>query len=158
MRLWKHFILILLLLSCATALPDKPNRPEFCYQRAQVDGDKYSGPKNKRLREMLVERSRSLVMDLVSRECQADIAGFLAHPDEAARLPSLCQYFRLQDHERLRDALFAQVEIACYTRAEDLCPSQGASIEVASRACAERNMLRVLEALALGETSVGDIE
>src|SRR3990172_969638 len=143
MRLWKHFILVLLLLSCATALPDKPNRPEFCYQRSQVDNDAYSGPKDKRLREMLVERSKSLVLDLVSRECQADIAGFLAHPDEIKRLPSLCQYFRLQDHQRLRDALFAQVVIACHTRAEELCPSQGASVEQAERACVERNMLRV---------------
>jgi len=158
MRLWKIVFIVILILSCTVAIPTAPNRPEFCYQKAQVDGDIYSGPKDRRLREELRERSNSLLLEITRVDCERDISGFLATPEEVERLPSLCQYFRLEDYRELREALIDQVILACEIRTDDLCRKEPISIEGAARACVERNSSRVLEALALRETSIEVIE
>lgn len=158
MKLWKTLILTFLLLTCAAALPEKPNRPEFCAQRSQVSGDAYSGPKDARLIERTKERSNSILLRVVKKDCRKDIEGFLAHPDEVSRLPSLCHYFRIEDYRKLRDALIAQVTIACAEKADALCHGYHVSKHEVARACVERNLDLVLEALATGKTSIGVLD
>src|SRR5512134_2800639 len=105
---WKIIAAAFFTLAFCIPAPLAPEEPEFCYQVAQVEHDKFSGPKDERLRELIRIHSDSIILRAVRESCDKDIASFLATPDEVDRLPSLCQYFRLEDYQKLREALIAQ--------------------------------------------------
>lgn len=165
--MWKTtFPLVFSLLSCTTE-PFPPTLPpykgveqDFCYREAQVETEAFAPDKDLRLRELHIEHGEKILVAAAKKSCQQDVDSYFPTPDsdEKKRLEAACEFFRIEDYRKLNQALVAQIEIACDTRTEDLCHGLPLDSRKAKRACIERNEPRRIEALALGQSSVGGIE
>lgn len=160
------FLLVFPLLSCAqgpvpSALPNfEMMGQDFCYREAQVENDFFGPDKDMLLREMQFRNGDRLAVVRAAEDCQKDMESFFSTlpPEEKKKTQALCEFVRIEDYRKLNRALAAQVEVACTERAEDLCLGLPVDSRKSKRACIERNEPHRIEALGLGELSIGGIE